>query len=258
MACHVLIRETLDWEHATYDDLKNSFMREVARQWDSVFHVTYIECRARIKSVTCMSLKALPEVHIHVPGSFDVSLLHPEDFLLICDDDDWYHPRLVDHLLEHEQSRGRLKEQFVVWPDGVYGCTKVKRLPGQVRERALDDGVSMIKTNNYAVTGRFLCSEPNLLPNIQAHGNAVRYFKSTNVNVLKLSKALSLVNRHPCSQLVLHNNLRSMEVAEYESVLRTLIQQYVQGDHSTLQPSFRWAGAYISRAKAVFQDALGM
>ncbi len=41
MACYVIVRQTLDWERATPDDLFDGFARETARTWDRTFDTSY-------------------------------------------------------------------------------------------------------------------------------------------------------------------------------------------------------------------------
>ena len=254
MNVHVLIRETLDWGNATYEDLKNDFVRQVAHRWDSVFHVTYMDCRARLKAITFDSLKVLPSVQIHDYKCFDMRVVKPEDVLLICDDDDWYHPHIVEHLHDQIDVHRSLEYHLIVWPDGAFLCDGA---PGLIRKRPMDKSARFIaKTNNYAVSGSFLCSKPERLSQVLGHGHADHYLRSAEPPVMKLTTSLSLVNRHPCSQVVLQRNLRSIDVAEWGEVFRKLIQQYMQ--RPTLQPLFPWSRAYILQAKAVFREALGM
>ena len=260
MDFHVLIRESLDWNHATYADLKNDFVRQVVRQWDSAFNVTFMDCRARLKIITLDSLKMLSPVQIHELPCFDVSVLEPEDVLLICDDDDWYHPGMVEHLRGYLNAHRSLKYHFVLWPDGVFGCTHYK-VPlgtplGLVPKRALDKGSHIVKTNNYAVAGRFLCSEPERQSVVLRHGDADHYLKLADQPVIKLTTPLSMVNRHPLCQSVWQLALRPTGICEWSDVLRKLAHVYIQ--RPTLQPLFPWAHGYIDRTKAVFREALGM
>ena len=46
MACYVIVRQTLDWERATPDDLFDDFARETARTWERTFKTSYVACRA--------------------------------------------------------------------------------------------------------------------------------------------------------------------------------------------------------------------
>ena len=59
MACYVIVRQTLDWERATPDDLFDGFARETARTWERTFKTSYFACRARIKAIARENLDAL-------------------------------------------------------------------------------------------------------------------------------------------------------------------------------------------------------
>ena len=249
--------ELWDWQHASYGDLRNSFMCKMAQQWDVSFKLTYAMCRAHIKAISYESFQMLSEVRVHETLDSARSCLHPDDILLICDDDDWYHPCLVEHL-----QAGRLpQDHIVLWPDGVYGFRAGQQHLDRVRERSLEDGdtFSIVKTNNYAVTGRLVQQERGLLPAVRNHGGAAQYVESAALPVATLPVSLSLVNRHPCSQKVLAGlarGIQGMEVEEVGSSLRRLVEEYAYSSHATIQPSFRWAFDYISQVKAVFRRAL--
>ena len=258
MTCHVLIRQTLDWAHASHASLLNAFVQKVACQWDRTFEVSFTDCRARIKEAAHTCHSRLTDAMIHESYVLDAERLRSNDIILICDDDDVYHPWIVERLKLHLRDRELLHSQILVWPDGVYGCTKVKRPPGQVRERKLTDGRNIVKTNNYAMTGALIHREPHLLTTMRRHGGADEYVRSCSTNVTEVSEQLSLVNRHPCSQLVLQGNLRGLDSADFEGVLKHLVRSYVSDDHhGRIQPTFEWASQYISQTKAVFRESLG-
>ena len=257
MTCHVLIRQTLDWTHASHASLANAFVQQVARQWDRTFEVSFTDCRARIKEASYACLSRLTDAAIHESYVLDEGRFRSDDIILICDDDDVYHPSIVERLQHHFRDRELPHDQILVWPDGVYGCTKVRRPPGQVRERKLADGGSIVKTNNYALTGALVHREPHLLSAMRHHGGAIRYIRSCRPSVTKLPEPLSLVNRHPCSQLVLKGNLQGVGPADFEGILKHLVRSYLSDDHSRIQPTFEWASRYISQTKAVFRESLG-
>ena len=261
MACHVLIRNTLDWDLAGPEHLNDDFIREAARLWDDTFRVTYTSCRARIKAIALDGFGALRGARIHSgwprPGrDFDASCFGPEDIVLICDDDDWYHPRAVEHLQAHVHDW----DHVLLWPDGVYGFhgTAAEPCLERVRERPLEDPrthAAPVKTNNYAATGRLLRREPGLLQGLWTHSAAIRCVAERD-RVRKLPAPLSLVNHHPCSYTVLNHVLGPVDQAEAGGVLRNLVLQYTEGRHAKMQACFRWAADLIERTKAVFREAL--
>ena len=261
MACHVLIRNTLDWELAGPEHLGDAFIREAARLWDDTFRVTYTACRARIKEIALDGFGALRDARIRAgwprPAcDFDTSCFGPDDIVLFCDDDDWYHPHAVEHLQAYASDR----DDVLLWPDGVYGFHRptVEPCLERVRERPLEntrDYAAAVKTNNYAATGRLLHREPRLLHDLWTHAAAIRCLGARRY-VREVPVPLSLVNRHPCSYTVLSHVLESVSPAEAGGALRNLVRQYVEGRRTRMQACFEWAADYIERTKAVFREAL--
>ena len=257
MLCHVLIRRTLDWERAGYNDLINTFVRDVARRWDDTFRLTYTACRARIKAIGHDSLRAVARGRIREVRDFDASCLAADDVLLICDDDDWYHPDLMKHLRRETYPQDRI----ALWPDGVHGFHAPRRGGPievhleRVKERPLDD--KQPKTNNYAISGRLLQQERDLLATLLTHASAVRYMAEHAPPVARQSTPLSLVNRHPCSITVLRSVLQAVDPADTGPVLRQLVERYARPRPTALQPAFRWTAGYVDRVRDVFREALG-
>ena len=107
----ILIRRSLDWDNASYDDLLNPSIRRVAELWDRSFALSYIACRARIKWITRIYLQAVPNVRIEEAHDIGLSgvleqqpplpveeMFSPDDLVLISDDDDIYHPGILEVL----------------------------------------------------------------------------------------------------------------------------------------------------------------
>ena len=107
----ILIRRSLDWDNASYDDLLNPSIRRVAELWDRSFTLPYVACRARIKAITRDSLQALPNVRVEEAHDIGLSgaleqqpplpvekMFFPDDLVLISDDDDIYHPGILEIL----------------------------------------------------------------------------------------------------------------------------------------------------------------
>lgn len=263
--CHVIIRETLDWERVSIGQLVSPFMRETASLWDATFQLGYTACRARIKSIAQEAHRALPNARIIEPASadaVDLSVVEPEDVVLLCDDDDWYHPKATAWLETVEE----LRNSIVLWPDAVYGFFAPKQnivsasgLPRvRMRDRPLHEtgAYSLIKTNNYALSGELLSRQPQLLRGLWGHLGAVRYLQAENPPVKTLSAPLSVVNRHPCSQLVLGRIMRSVGTEDAAVALWRLVKHYVNGPHTPLPAEYQWASRHIAGVRDVFYDAL--
>ena len=262
--CHVVIRDTLDWERTSYDQLISPFIRETVRLWNRTFHLDYMACRARIKSIAYDAHSALPNVQVVEPSSasaVDLSTIQPEDVVLLCDDDDWYHPQLVARLERVE----RWRDCVVMWPDAVYGFFAPKQniarpagLPRvRMRDRPLHQtgAYSVIKTNNYALSGALLQRQPQLLRGLWGHGGAARYLQAERPRVMTLAEPLSVVNRHPCSQLVLGRIMQSVNGEDAALALWRLVKHWVNGHHPPVPPRYQWATMYIERVRSVFHEA---
>ena len=267
--CHVVIRKTLDWQTAGHDQLVTPFIRDTAVLWDSIFNLSYTACRARIKAIAQDARRALPRVRIVEPdgaGDLDLSRVQPDDVVLLCDDDDWYHPQTVARL----EAVDRLHDSVVVWPDGMYGffapkqnIARVLLPPIRLRHRPLDDlhAQCVVKTNNYALSGALLRRQPELVKACWSHDGADRYLKRTNLPVTTIAEPLSVVNRHPSSQLVLRRIMNSVEGGQDPAlVLRRVVKHfghYGACDEKTIPAPYHWAaGGLIERVCAVFRQAV--
>ena len=91
--------------------------------------ISFWTCRARVKAIAQDAHRSLTDT-----GALqlaDISGLDPEDVLLPCDDDDWYHPEVLEHI----HTAGVLRTGLLLWPDGVYGyrCNPRCRLSTGIR-----------------------------------------------------------------------------------------------------------------------------
>ena len=266
--CHVVIRKTLDWQTAGHDQLVTPFIRDTAVLWDSIFSLSYTACRARIKAIAQDAHRALPRVRIVEPdgaGDLDLSRVQPEDVVLLCDDDSWYHPQTVARL----EAVDRLHDSVVVWPDGVYGFFAPKQniarvlLPRiRLRHRPLDElhAECVVKANNYALSGALLRRQPQLVKACWSHDGADRYLKRTGLPVTTIAEPLSVVNKHPSSHLVLRRIMNSVEGGQDPAlVLRRLVKhfgRYGACDEKTIPAPYHWAAGLIERVCAVFRQAV--
>ena len=251
--CHVVLRETLDWERTTYDDLVSPFIRDIVRLWDETFWISFRTCRARGKAIAQDAHRSLLD-HTGTLQLADISGLGPEDVLLPCDDDDWYHPEVLEHI----HTAGVLRTGLLLWPDGVYGYRARDWHVERVAFRALDDASAVsgaIKTNNYAVTVALARREPGLL----RHSTAVELFKTRRPVYQALQPALSLVNRHPCSITVWMSNVAEFEsAAERVVALQRIVARYLEREIDTSQSAFRWAMPHLAQVRDVFREAAGL
>ena len=264
---HVVIRATLDWETAGYDELDSPFMQETARLWDSTFRLGYMACRARIKNIAGRAHRARPNVRVHA-NTIDLDAVRPEDMVLPCDDDDWYSPHLGAALVARAGAGGR---ELTLWADAALRLHDLKtvflrrpRAPPIVllRERGVDaehDQRYLVRSNNYAIPGALLQGRPDILKQLWFHDGADRYVARTNLPTTRLHSTLSLVNRHPCSKLVLRDVMEQVRAHGWDPglALRVTVATWVRNHCPGLPRKLRWASPLIHQVRAVFREALG-
>ena len=261
MVCHVLIRRTRDWDTVRTDSLDAPFLCRAAAEWDRCFRLGYGACRARIKAIATDNLRALPArvTEPKGPGDVDRAAVQDGDAVLLCDDDDLFHPQLVEHLRAVREAGAW--DRLVVWPDGKHGfhaprnADTIALLP-RVLERPLVEG--SYRGPYCAIPGRLLHRAPDILDAAWTHSGIVDYFRQQEPPVTKVSTPLSLIAKHPCSVSVLRRALAGGAIADGDiaGALRRLVEQYVRG-RTELPPPFRWAAGDVARLAGVFRDALG-
>ncbi len=264
---HVVIRATLDWSRAGYEQLDSPFMQETARLWDSTFRLGYMACRARIKNIAERAHRARPDARVHA-NTIDLDVVQARDMVLLCDDDDWYSPQLGAALAARSRAGGR---ELILWTDAVIGFYALKsaylRQPGAplnvlLRERGVgaEHGQKhLVRSNNYAIPGALLRNQPEVLKALWFHDGADRYIARTNLPTTRIHSPLSVVNRHPCSKLVLSEVMKQIGTHEWDppTALRVAVAAWVRNQCVNLPGSLRWAAPLIHQVRAVFREALG-
>lgn len=259
MVCHVILRRTRDWETASPDSLDAPFLVRAALAWERCFRTSYGACRARIKAIALDNLRALPGLIAETgqPDGFDRASVRDDDIVLVCDDDDFFHPRLLDHM-QAVRAAGAW-DRPVVWPDGKHGFHLPRDggpmvLLPRVLERPVVD--EAYRGPYCAIPGRMLHHAPDILEAFWTHSGLVEHFRREGPAFTKLAEPLSLIAKHPCSVSVLRSALAggAVDDADIEGVLRSLVEQYVSS-RPELQPAFAWARDYLAQFKRVFQAA---
>ena len=267
MNLHVVIRATLDWKRAGYDELDSPFMQETAKLWDSTLRLGYMACRTRIKNIAERAHRARPNVRVH-SNTIDLDAVKAQDMVLLCDDDDWYSPNL-GAVLAAQAGAGRRK--LILWADAVIGLYGLKRvylqkpkapLPVLLRERGVDaehDQEYLVRSNNYAIPGALLHHRPEILKEFWFHDGADRYIARTNLPTARLHSPLSVVNRHPCSKLVLCEIMKQIQAHGWDppTALRVAVSAWVRNHCVSLPGTLRWAAPLVHQVQAVFREALG-
>lgn len=259
----VVTRATLDWSRATRSDLRDDRIRAAVDLWDRAFARDFMWCRHEIKRYAQACLARLPNVDLTDPAGLRLPGRDTPVLVLICDDDDWYHPDLFSYL----EGAVRGSEMGVIWPDGVYGyhvrwqaagTTVDARLEAHLTDakaRTLGDrtAFSAIKTNNYALTARYF--ERHDLDDALSHARAAETLSATLEGgcLEALDQPLSVANRHPCSYLVMTAVNESAD-GDPGRLVR-LVSDYVAAPVD-LRPDFRWAAPHVARMKAIFAEVL--
>ena len=260
MVCHAIIRKTRDWERASPDSLDAPFLCRAAAQWERSFRLGYGACRARIKALAVDHLRSIPTrvTEARRPADIDRAAVRDGDVVLLCDDDDLFHPRFVEHM-QAVRTAGDW-DRVVVWPDGKHGFHKAPdgewpALLRRVLERPLDD--ADLRGPYVGIPGRLLHRTPDVLDAFWTHQATVDALADGRP-IAKLSTPLSLTAKHPCSASVLRRALVTAgEVRDdqVEGVLRNLIEEYVDGG-TALTPAFAWAADCVAGLRAVFRACL--
>ena len=265
---HIVVRKTLDWETAAYDELDSPFMQETARLWDSTFRLGYMACRARIRSIAERTHRARSEVRLHF-NTIDLDAVKARDMVLLCDDDDWY-PLRISARRCGPRKKVRAGGGLILWADaalGIYALGahfKSSRAPLLVlmRERGVDADHGqkyLVRTNNYALPGTLLQQQPGVLEQVWFHDGAARYIERTKLPTTRIHSPLSVVNRHPCSKLVLRDVAQQSRAHGWDpaTALRLAVSAWVRNHSAGLPGTLRWASPLIHQVRAVFQEALG-
>ncbi len=256
---YILLRETLDWHRAHYNDLRDDAIRNAATLWDSTFPVTYLQCRAAIKALSLELLGHIHNVTVLPPNAAESLVLQDDDILLIADDDDWYHPDIFTLLRQSDITR----HGAALWPDALLGYhvrwqAATDRLESHILQPKLrplqdDKAFSPVKTNNYAITGRFLREVGCNISAVQSHVAAAETLTAYIQHVTRLTETLSIVNRHPCSYLVLVEGLEPKDA----ETLQDLVRGYASNMTGNALPNaLQWVRPAVHAMQSIFAFAL--
>ena len=190
---YIVIRNTLDWEKAKIEDLKDEKIKFAARFWDQTFSISYTKCRHEIKNIATKCINNIYGGNIISYKNLELSKLNPDDLLVFCDDDDWYHPEIFNIL----KKDGAKNNDATIWHDSLYGYhISAKAISGKllescvenIRIRRIDDKDSFtpVKTNNYALSGRYFLYKNYDINKILEHMNAKKEIMDTEIRKVKI------------------------------------------------------------------------
>ena len=259
----VVIRRSPDWGRMSREEFEQQardFCRQVqrpveqvvetARLWDETFRMSYCETRQALKAIAQMNLArvAIDGVSWGLPPSVE-----PDTIYVLTDDDDWLSPELPRALTAAAPGAC----DGVVWGTVMLGPIRkdvdepVLEVPAWMRLPPLD---TECRSNNYAVTGRYFARPGAGWNQVLDHGRAGRTFRS--LQIVTLSRYLSIKNTNPASTVFLENGLRR----DFSRArLQRLVQQYsarLDGGRASLDPQLRWAEASITALGELFRELL--
>ena len=243
-----LVRATIDWPNATVVDI-NPDMRALVVKWEALTEISYFHCRTRIAAIAAANWSAISGLDAEVSlADLEATFFDPDDLLLISDDDDWYAPDIFSVL------RSRLPFTAAIWPDAVWGVqAPAHRLTHSlhleqplVRPLSDTDVASVIKTNNYCVSGRYLAEHG--AASVLTHEAALRSLTGASVDRCEFEQTLSVVNRHPCSVTVMNRYEQSGD-----GDFLKLVEAY-----RTALPNFQpaWAQPYAEQIVQLFTGGM--
>ena len=140
--------------------------------------------------------------------------------------------------------------------------TRPAGLPSvRLRHRALDDHARgfLVKTNNYAVSGALLQSQPELLAAAWhgLYGGADECVRAGRVSLHVLPRTLSVVNRHPCRQLVLRRIMNGVGGEDAGLALWRLVRHYANSPDLPVPRGLEWAAPHMRQMKDLFRMTTG-
>jgi len=186
MEIGVFVRETEDWDSLTDEqyiyNLKNSRFNPVLKNilnWNLHFDVGYVEWRSRLKSIAERSwLNAGLKIVKDLNSSWD--------WLLVTDDDDWFHPRIIEHIFPFFQDT-----KLVYWDALKYTFTtgEEKLETHKIVDCIASNGCAIKRDCPEKVKNVVLKMSNNLMPALK------EYLPSSK----KCDEKLSMWLRHPGS-----------------------------------------------------------
>lgn len=196
----IVYRQSPDWQSLDYGYLDEvagfekmamlpaGFIGKMIRTWDEIFPISYFSVRQRLKEIALRNLNEVRHAKVIDLEKFR-SQEKPTPICLFVDDDDFFHPAIVDRLLP-----------FAKLTDGLVWKSILFKGDIKIRQEV------HCFTNNYAVTNRYLKSKfAERLTSVEQHFRATRIFKGSNLDYCYLNERLSVANKHPCSPAMLWN-----------------------------------------------------
>ena len=209
----------------------------------------------RLRWTACAPSRARITEH-QEPGEVDLAAVRSGDVVLVVDDDDLVRPDFLEHMRLARETG--LWNRPIVWPDGKHGWHgggSLSLLPRVLERPVLRERLGY-RGPYFAIPGRLLRENPNILRVAWTHQGIVDYFQREEPLYRAVSTPQTVIVKHPCSVTVLRHVHTESRGDHVGARLRSLVEQYVQ-QPIDLQPNFQWATEDLLKIRAVFAQALG-
>lgn len=248
----IVVRQSPDWLQITPSEFDVQFatfckmigresvlLLELIRLWDQTFDKTYFQVRQKMKEISEDNLHTLS--NIILVSNEQRKNGRPAENSIICfiDDDDWFHPKIGELLLTNYE----LSLDGYLWQHLACG-----RFTGNGLHYRSE--LNYCFTNNYAVTTKLI--EEVGWQNLEQHWLANNYLETKNFK--RLSKYLSMTNKHPAATVMLEtlgaSNLKSSDLIDF-------VNTYVHRTKAALDESkseASWALPYIGEVLEFFSQ----
>jgi len=248
----IMLRQSPDWRQLDYGYLESlsqferqaglpsGFIRRLVLLWDQAFRVPYFQVRQHLKDLTMRNLASVEDAVLFSIHESRCIALPSARFYLFTDDDDWFSPDIVAHLVVHDAPG----LEGMIWQSVRLAQTIDVR---QTRH---------CFTNNYCVTSDFVGAPASVsrLQSVLQHFDANKVFFDNGFNGVFLEWPLSIANKHPCSPARLFNEYGKDLTVD---ILRKDAERFVSGISSGRIPEeVAWARWCVGELSEIFLETL--
>jgi hypothetical protein len=202
---YLVLRQTLPWDSISYAEFvkqsrvfckligrPENQVKETVDLWNETFSYNFFDVRQSMKELSMSNFKSLKQ-SIFIDDIEKLKQEIDDDVLIVfTDDDDWINPDLNDYIGPNISNYDGF-----TWGSAAFGNRN-----GESIELRRNDGYCF--TNNYGVVSKTI--RKKMIEESLQHFKANEQFK--NLNSFRISKYLSITNKHPGSTLFLEQALK--------------------------------------------------
>ena len=235
-----------------FHDLR--FSREIPQlieRWNRLSSVSYFACRARLREIARDNLAQIDDVILtqwaRVPALRD-DLGETRLLLFYHDDDDWFHPALLDLLSDVDaEAVDALVFPFLRLASSVTTFTHEGRLTAGAVGR-LERFRYRYCTNNYGLTPRALMRSTDLVE----HTTACETAEALGFTDRQVDKVISATSKTPCAASWLS------KLPDDEADFERYVMDYVEIlEAATIPAESRWIEAPLRKTLDLFRSVCG-